>query len=200
VKTIAAFLASAITALTGGAATTTPPVLNTHCFTIAHTLSYGSQGTDVSNLQQFLGVKPTGYFGPATQKALMNWQISSGIIHTARAEGAGSLGPKSRAAMRCNLSAVPVKTTPTPIPTPIPAHINTTAPAPTPNPVALPPSIVPSSAGGSGPTSPGSTAAQCAEFTTLKPPDSQCAGTWQKIMDEAGCYVEWDCDTGDAQG
>lgn len=65
------------------------------------TLTRGSRGADVSALQQFLNVTPTGYFGSVTRSAVMAFQTQHGF------EAIGSLGPKTRAALNtsCAVSA-----------------------------------------------------------------------------------------------
>jgi peptidoglycan hydrolase-like protein with peptidoglycan-binding domain len=56
------------------------------------TLTTGSSGAAVVELQKFLGVSPVnGYFGPATKAKLMEWQKSVGI------DPVGVFGPSSRA-------------------------------------------------------------------------------------------------------
>lgn len=62
-------------------------------------LKYKSRGEEVARLQSFLkktnflpeSQKSTGYFGPATEKALMKFQKANAI------EALGILGPKTRA-------------------------------------------------------------------------------------------------------
>ncbi len=55
----------------------------------------------VSQLQQFLGVITTGYFGPMTLQAVQNWQSSNGIVSSGSPDtnGYGFVGPKTRAAL-----------------------------------------------------------------------------------------------------
>jgi hypothetical protein len=89
------------------------------CFTIFHDLSLGSTDAktfgDVTNLQKFLiseGVYPearvTGYFGPATSKALQKWQTNHGITITT--SGVGVFGPKTRAAMLASCRSASTQT------------------------------------------------------------------------------------------
>ena len=75
------------------------------CTYISSDLSYGSQGSEVSTLQQFLvhqnypgagSWMVTGYFGRATETALRTFQASRGLIQTGVADAA------TRAAMRGN--------------------------------------------------------------------------------------------------
>ena len=49
-----------------------PDVAPTHpiCPTFSRTLAQGATGDDVTQLQQYLGVSPTGYFGSATARAV----------------------------------------------------------------------------------------------------------------------------------
>lgn len=79
------------------------------CVAIAHDFSMGATdantGGDVTKLQQFLAkdlsIYPegvvTGYFGPATSRALQRWQIRHDITITI--PGIGAFGPKTRKAM-----------------------------------------------------------------------------------------------------
>jgi peptidoglycan hydrolase-like protein with peptidoglycan-binding domain len=78
---------------------------STSLFTL--NLKQGSTGAEVTALQQVLInlgflkiVTPTGYFGPATKAALMEYQTSRGI------EATGNTGPKTRAALNSNAGAV----------------------------------------------------------------------------------------------
>jgi hypothetical protein len=75
------------------------------CFVFSRDLAQGSQGEDVSRLQQILidvgeldMTAPTGYFDSVTKTALRMWQRSRGISYT------GTLGPITRDALnkRCN--------------------------------------------------------------------------------------------------
>lgn len=43
------------------------------------TLKIGSEGPDVKRLQESLGINADGKFGPATQKALIEWQKRNGL-------------------------------------------------------------------------------------------------------------------------
>lgn len=69
---------------------------------ITHNLSVGATDAasagDVSRLQTFLGISPTGYFGPITRKGVIAWQSSNAVSPT------GYAGPATRAAIasRCN--------------------------------------------------------------------------------------------------
>ena len=55
-------------------------------------LKFGMVGNDVRALQQFLGVRNTGYFGPQTQSALIQYQKSQNIN-----PAVGYFGPLTRA-------------------------------------------------------------------------------------------------------
>ena len=46
--------------------------------TVPGDLALGDEGGDVKRLQDFLGVKVDGTFGPITEKALKRWQKSRG--------------------------------------------------------------------------------------------------------------------------
>lgn len=83
------------------------------CPSLSRTLSFGSRGSDVSSLQQFLAQDPamypeqsvTGYYGPLTQRAVQRWQAKNGIVSsgTPSSTGFGMVGPRTKAAMlaRC---------------------------------------------------------------------------------------------------
>ncbi|BDA66672.1 hypothetical protein RIVM261_054710 [Rivularia sp. IAM M-261] len=57
------------------------------------TLSVGSAGAPVSQVQRRLGIAPTGYFGTITQRAVRNFQLNNGLLAD------GRVGPQTRAAM-----------------------------------------------------------------------------------------------------
>lgn len=73
-------------------------------YNFSKNLSLGSKNADVTALQNFLKddkeIYPegsvTGYFGPATQRALQRFQVKYGIAKKGEA-GYGSVGPKTRA-------------------------------------------------------------------------------------------------------
>src|SRR3989344_5398176 len=65
----------------------TPP----RCPIFTRTLAQGTTGDDVTQLQQYLGVSPTGYFGPMTAKAVSAVQADAGISQV------GIVGPATRA-------------------------------------------------------------------------------------------------------
>ena len=74
------------------------------CLDLVRDLKKGAQGDDVTNLQQTLAddhdVFPegsiTGFFGPATERAVKRFQQKFGIASTST----GFVGPKTREAMR----------------------------------------------------------------------------------------------------
>jgi peptidoglycan hydrolase-like protein with peptidoglycan-binding domain len=72
------------------------------------TLSVGISGYDVYVMQRilakagFLTAEPTGYFGPATKTALMEYQNSKSL------EMVGYVGPSTRAALSQELQGLPV--------------------------------------------------------------------------------------------
>ena len=81
---------------------------------IASTLSLGSSGSDVTELQQFLAqdasIYPeglvTGYYGTLTQAAVEKYQCANGIVctGTASSTGYGSVGPQTRASINAKIS------------------------------------------------------------------------------------------------
>src|SRR3989344_1972672 len=78
--------------------TKTPPPSRV-CPQILRTLNQGIRGADVSELQAYLGVSQTGYFGPLTANAVMKFQSEEGISRV------GTVGPQTRAAFtrRCGI-------------------------------------------------------------------------------------------------
>lgn len=69
------------------------------CYMFSRDLTVGSQGADVTALQNFLATKgffsvmATGYFGPITQSAVAGWQAANGVM-----PAVGYFGPLSRSA------------------------------------------------------------------------------------------------------
>ncbi|OGG50473.1 hypothetical protein A2763_01725 [Candidatus Kaiserbacteria bacterium RIFCSPHIGHO2_01_FULL_54_36] len=97
----------------------------TTCLDLSRTLSQGSTGSDVSRLQEFLRTNAgyagaiSGNMGPLTIAALTRWQVYKGIIPTAYSPGAGTTGPKTRAAMACGSTPLTTSTrAPSASPTP----------------------------------------------------------------------------------
>ena len=92
------------------AAISASPVL---CLVIQSNLSLdgtdGATNGDVTKLQTFLAQDPslypegriTGYFGPATERAVQRWQARNGIVSSGDADstGYGFIGPRTRAAL-----------------------------------------------------------------------------------------------------
>ncbi len=84
-------LLAQIASLQGGASTA-------GCYSFTRDLTQGSQGADVTALQNYLAAKgyftvaATGYFGPITASALASWQAANGVM-----PAAGYFGPISRA-------------------------------------------------------------------------------------------------------
>src|SRR6185503_18969826 len=93
---IFSMLAAAVLSLSG---TSTP--VQAHCVNIVHSLALQSRGEEVVQLQKFLNVRQSGYFGPLTRVALIKWQIAAHLITSATSPGAGTTGPKTRAALHC---------------------------------------------------------------------------------------------------
>ena len=81
------------------------------CRSFDRSLSVGSRGDDVTELQQFLSaqgylnVSATGYFGSLTASALGRWQSQNGVASSGSG-GYGIFGPLTRAAFsrRCGTS------------------------------------------------------------------------------------------------
>lgn len=86
---------------------------------LARNLSVGSEGADVSRLQEFLARDPsvypqglvTGYYGSLTLAAVQRWQAKHGIVSsgTPQTTGYGVVGPRTRAAMAGCGTAVPTQ-------------------------------------------------------------------------------------------
>ena len=75
------------------------------CVTVTKTLSFGSRGSDVIKLQQFLvsqklllADSATGFFGKGTQSAVQAFQKKNGIVSsgTPTTTGYGAVGKKTR--------------------------------------------------------------------------------------------------------
>ena len=107
-----------VSAALGGSTT----VSTNSCLSLTHNLYAGmtdSQSSgEVSKLQQFFGITPTGYFGPMTEEAAQNWQSSHGIVSSGSPDttGYGFVGPKTRDALACGEAppfALTQRTTPT---------------------------------------------------------------------------------------
>lgn len=70
-------------------------------------LHMGSEGEDVTRLQQFLAKDPTlfqgqatGFFGPKTEDAVRHWQLEHGIVATdTPMSNSGFVGPMTRGEM-----------------------------------------------------------------------------------------------------
>lgn len=95
------------------------------CPSIARTLKYGSRGADVTILQTYLATNAalypeaaiTGYFGPATERAVQRFQASRNIVSsgTAASTGYGSVGARTRAALlTCETGSTPTTASSTP--------------------------------------------------------------------------------------
>ncbi len=97
---------SSVASTPGGA-----PVTGTggafNCATIVNNLRKNATDEttngEVSRLQQFLGGRVTGTFGPATEQLLKKWQAEKGIVSggSAGTTGFGMVGARTRAAMAC---------------------------------------------------------------------------------------------------
>lgn len=108
------------------------------CVVLAGAMSFGSSGTAVSALQNFLisqgNLAPgnaTGYFGALTRSALQNFQAKHGLVSsgTETTTGYGATGPRTRAlvqSLSCGSGGSPTPT-PSPIgPSSIPCILGTT--------------------------------------------------------------------------
>ena len=85
------------------------------CPQIGRTLKVGSEGSDVSRLQQFLArdrsiypeANVSGYYGPLTEAAVRRWQTKFNIVSSGSPEttGYGVVGPRTAAAisLQCSL-------------------------------------------------------------------------------------------------
>src|SRR5271157_4262908 len=97
--------------------------ISAQCLDLTH--SFGPDYTDsttggeVTKLQIFFvsqgllnGSLPHGYFGPATLKALQQWQAQHSIVSsgTPKSTGYGFIGPKTRKMMGCGATFAPVQT------------------------------------------------------------------------------------------
>ena len=183
-RTFGALLAAVLTAFSGAASSTSSTV---PCVTIERTLSVGSTGAEVAKLQTFLWVSPTAYFGPQTKQKLIEWQLSKKIVSSSKTVGAGTTGPKTRAALRCQNTA-----TSSPALAPLsPQAKMYLAPATSSDTNNVAPSV-PSGGGGGGAVSVPAPGNSC----PIDPPKptGACAGVWRNTEDEAGCLDEWTCD------
>lgn len=77
------------------------------CLSFDDNILLGNQGTAVTRLQQFLRTEGyftypenTGYYGPATQAAVVQFQLATGLITSATQRGAGNVGPVTRAKIK----------------------------------------------------------------------------------------------------
>lgn len=99
------------TASTTSTTATKVPISTDAFCQLERVLSQGSRGNDVVSLQDFLrknnyfGGESTGLFGPATEASLRQWQKDQGIVSSGSAgtTGWGSVGPKTRAALKVKL-------------------------------------------------------------------------------------------------
>lgn len=184
----------------GGGATTTPAdAPEQTCATISKVLQIGSRGEEVVRLQKMLGVETSGYFGPLTHKKLIAWQLSKGVISSAKTSGAGTTGPKTRSAMKCAPASDAAKSSVQQDPALKPSVEKTVSSSST-----TPGSVMQSTApaGSSGGT--GSSYLSPYGYTCtppgLQPIAATCTtGSWQLSADEAGCAL-WLCLDSDDRG
>jgi len=94
-------------------ASSTPPVsgmgmMGNVCRIINRTLSQGTEGDDVHDLQEFLheegflSASSTGFFGAMTQAALQKWQGAQGL------DSVGIVGPQTRDRIRARCGTPPM--------------------------------------------------------------------------------------------
>src|SRR5581483_11958646 len=119
--------------------------------TFSRDLGLGNRGQDVENLQCILEVStPTGYFGPITQGALVQFQNAHAadiLTPAGLTQGTGYFGARTRAFINTQLAQkgatsttptcptyVPPGSTPTPTPNPLPNPQPTPNPSPNPSP------------------------------------------------------------------
>lgn len=90
---------------------------NDTCPALQRTLTIGSAGSDVAQLQEFLRAEGhfthpriTNYFGAITQAAVQSWQRANGVVSggSAATTGYGVVGPMTRAAIvaSCNIESL----------------------------------------------------------------------------------------------
>jgi peptidoglycan hydrolase-like protein with peptidoglycan-binding domain len=103
-------------------ATTTPTVSGIAPSVFTVTLKRGSKHADVMRLQKLLATDKdiypegdaTGYFGPATERAVQRFQKKYGIVSsgTPSTTGYGALGPATRAKLKAVFSGASVSSVP----------------------------------------------------------------------------------------
>ncbi len=112
-----------------------------YCPSLMRNLFRGRQGSDVQALQRYLifqqllpSDSSTGFFGPATESAVRNWQKAQGIVSLGDAvsTGWGVVGARTRAAIAVQCKNVLAPTLPMP----------STAPSTPSCPIAPPPSTI----------------------------------------------------------
>lgn len=102
-------IASASASSTAPQASPTGVANASPCSVLGGNLGVGSEGEDVTRLQQFLSkdksIYPqglvTGYFGPATEDAVQRWQAAHNVVATGTPaeNGFGVIGPRTRGEM-----------------------------------------------------------------------------------------------------
>ena len=175
--------------------TTTTTNVNTNtssntCPTLTRTLSFGSRGSDVGELQQFLAnngylsiASATGYFGVLTEQAVQQWQAHNGVVYGGdrTSSGFGVVGARTRQAIAsvCRQTVV----------------------------TSCPQYQIPQCSTGyhlqsNGTDSNGCTrAASCVADTVITScqiapqPTSACSTGWQAVTDSNGCTLSYKCVT-----
>lgn len=165
------------------------------CITLTRSLLPGDSGNDVAELQRYLsvntGIYPealvTGFYGPATERAVQRWQSAHGIISAGNAQttGWGAVGMRTRAAMaNCNTIVAPGSSCPVPPSAPLVdfcmngtwskvsdakgCHVDWKCSG-----TYIPPLRCPS-----------------------LPAKPSCGGTLVPVNDATGCVLDWKCTTG----
>ncbi|MCR4331043.1 MAG: peptidoglycan-binding protein, partial [Patescibacteria group bacterium] len=118
-------LQSELQTLKSGETTPTPQASVVSSFT--QTLGKGSEGSEVTKLQQYLAGDPalypeglvTGYYGSLTEAAVKRFQQKHNIVSsgTPATTGYGAFGPKTRATLNALLVEPTAETVPTGTPT-----------------------------------------------------------------------------------
>ena len=156
------------TVQTGATPANSQPII---CPTLVRTLSLGSSGTDVANLQGFLAQNPliypegtvTGYFGMFTQDAVQRWQSAYGVVSSGSpaTTGYGIVGAHTRAAIAASCATE----------TQYAPYITSGSIISTTTSSGLPVDVCP----------------------IAQQPATPCPGTWSAMTNTNGCTIAWQC-------